>query len=174
MKQILTYLAVYLLSSSILCAGGATSVIEFSKITSVELKEKKVILKGEGMFSMRAVTTQEHQSGNSSIWGQPAQKIQIKVDQAVVEIIPYFSQEDIHGVPPGGKGKNDPKMMKFSEEFWARMYPKYEKIRVGDKATLYFQGEQAIISGGALRFVRGWGSIDIKEKVKVQQTKNPS
>ena len=135
MKTTLLQCLLFLAFPMIALAGGNSSVVEIENVVEIKVEEKRITLKGSAVIKRRVISTKE--KGDTSVFGQPAQWLHAKVDQAVFEIVPYFTP-DIQGVPTGGHSQEE--LKRLSEKWWKRTHADALKIKKGDSVTIGYQG----------------------------------
>ena len=143
-------------------AGGNTSIVNLSEVHSVKVEEGRITIVGSGLVEFRAMTDKEHQTGADQVFGQPAQSVRIRVTEGTFEIIPYFSDPAIKGVPTGGHSAEALKQM--SGNWWTDMMKTYKIIKVGDRITIGYQEDKITLSGFQVQSIVGAGGVEIHPK----------
>ena len=143
-------------------AGGNSSIVEITKVTSIEIEEGKVIIKGEGMLRKRVMSDAEH--GDSTAFGQPTQMLHARTRDGVFEIVPYNSRFDISGVPGTYKeGQEIPDEVKAqTKKFWDGLIATAKQVKVGDAVTIGYQREKMTITSVYVTHIVGAGSLRIE------------
>lgn len=150
-------------------AGGNTSIVEISSVTSVKIEEQKITIVGTGVVRFPVMTTTEHQTHSDEILGQKIQWVYAKTTSGVFEIIPYFSRDDIEGVGTGGHASQELKTL--GAKWWAEAVETCKRIKAGDRITIGYQGDLRLIGGYQVKSAVGWGSVTIRpDKTNVEQT----
>lgn len=160
MKSIYLYLLVVTLLTQVLHAGGNSTVVRLSHVDKITIEDDKIIIVGDGMASKRIMTSEEHK--DSSVFGRPTQMNHAKITNGVFELIPYFSRQDIEGVPTGGHTSDELKIL--SDTWWAETLKTAKKVSVGDSVTIGYQGDIVTISDFTLKRIVGWGSVRINSR----------
>ncbi|MFT5469363.1 MAG: hypothetical protein ACI8UO_004483 [Verrucomicrobiales bacterium] len=142
-------------------AGGNSSMVEITKVTSIEIEDGKIIIKGDGMLRKRVMSDAEH--GDSTAFGQPTQLLHARTRDGVFEIVPYNSRFDIFGVPGGIKeGDEIPEEMKArNKEHFDGLIAIAKQVKVGDAVTIGYQREKMTITGVYVTHIVGAGSLRI-------------
>lgn len=135
-------------------AGGNTSIVEIDKVSEVKVEENKITIQGSAVVKRLVMSTVE--MGDATVFGQPAQWLYAKVENAVFEIVPYFSP-GIEGVPTGGH--NDEELKLLSDKWWEATRADAAKIKTGDSLTIGYQGDQTVISGMRVTKIVGYGTL---------------
>ncbi len=138
-------------------AAGNTSIVHLSEVQSVKVEPGKVTIIGTGHVEFRIMTDRE--PANSSVFGQPAQLVRAVTTRGTFEIIPYFSDPKIKGVPTGGHDADE--LKKLSKQWWEDMKGGYAKVRAGDSVTIRYQEDQITLSEFRIQKIIGAGSLTI-------------
>jgi len=160
--QILLFSLFSLFGSGSAMAGGNTSIVNLSEVHSVKVEEGRITIVGSGFVVFRAMTDKEHQTGADQVFGQPAQTVRMRVTQGTFEIIPYFTDPGIKGVPTGGHSAEALKQM--SGNWWADMMKTYKTIKVGDSISIGYQEDRITLSGFQVQSIVGAGGVEIHPK----------
>jgi hypothetical protein len=96
------------------------------------------------------------EKGDATAFGQPAQWVHAKVDEAVFEVVPYFTP-DIEGVPTGGHSEEELKQL--SDKWWPPTHAEAKRIKVGDAITIRYQGNRTTINGLRVTKIVGYGGF---------------
>lgn len=147
---------------SLAFAGGNTSIAELSEVHSVKVEDHKITIVGSGFVIFRAMTDEKHQTNNDAVFGQPAQTVHIRATRGVFEMIPYFSNPEIKGVPTGGHTNEE--LKKLSKKWWSEQMLTFKKIKAGDSITIGYQQDQTTLSEFQVQGIIGAGSVTIHPK----------
>ena len=135
-------------------AGGNTSIVEIDRVSEIKVEEKRITIKASAVIRRRVMSTAE--KGDTTVFGQPAQWLHAKVDEAVFVVVPYDSP-DIEGVPTGGHSEEELKQL--SDTWWKDTIAKAAQIKVGDAVTIGYQGDQTTINGVRVTRIIGYGTF---------------
>lgn len=152
-------------SASIVLGAGNTSIVHLSEVHSVKVEPRKITIIGSGYVEFRMMTDLE--TATSSVFGQPAQLVRARTSRGTFEIIPYFSDPEIKGVPTGGHSVEN--LKDNSEKWWADMQKSYASIRVGDAVTIGYQEDRTILSEFQVQKITGAGSVSFPKRPKAEQ-----
>lgn len=98
--------------------------------------------------------------GDASAFGQPAQMLYAKVEDAVFEVIPYHEGgPGITGVP---MGRMNEEAKARSRKWWEGSLASAKQIKVGDKLQIGYQRERMTISGVHVTHIVGSGSLTVQ------------
>ena len=158
MKTPLFVLCAIIALSQIVRAGGNTSIVEVDRVSEITIEDDRIIIKGNAVIKRRVLSTKE--KGDTSVFGQPAQWLHAKVENAVFEVVPYFTH-GIEGVPAGN---NEEELKRLSEEWWKSIHAAAKEIKKGDSVTIGYQGDRTTILGYHVTKIVGYGSVSVKEK----------
>ena len=153
-------LAILLLASQWVHAGGNTSIVDISSVTSLKIEARKITIVGTGVVRFPVMTTAEHQTNSDKVFGQRVQWVYAKTTDGVFEVIPYNSRSDIEGVPTGGH--SDEELKALSVKFWAEAVETCKRIKVGDRITIGYEGDQRLLGGYRVKSATGWDSVTIQ------------
>lgn len=159
MKSLLLGLAIVLATPLLALGGGNSSIVEISKVTEITFDLEKITIKGSGIVKRRVMSTKE--KGDDRVFGQPAQWLHAKVDEAVFEIVPYFTP-GIVGVPTGGH--SDEELQALSDKWWASTLKSAAKIQVGDQVRIGYQGDITTINGYQVTKMVGYGTASVTKE----------
>jgi len=151
-------MGVVLGTAQLVLAGGNSSIVEVT-VKSIEIEDEKVIVKGSGMLRKRVMSDAEH--GDASCFGQPAQMLYAKGDEATFEVGPYHVGDDIKGVPMGRLTEEGIAQCK---EWWKGTLEDARQIKAGDKLQIGYQRERLTIVGVRVTHVVGSGSLTVQEE----------
>ena len=87
----------------------------------------------------------DHAHGDSTVYGQPAQLLHARANDATFEIVPYFitdEDEEFDGVPAG---PNREEARALSEKWWGWTLEAARRLKPGDAATIGYQSERLTI-----------------------------
>lgn len=160
MKPILLTIVGLLASISIVLGGGNTSVVHLTEVHSVKVEPEKVTIIGTGHVELRIMT--DRKPATSSVFGQPAQLVHARTTRGTFEIIPYFSNPEVKGVPTGGH--NSDELKKLSKQWWEEMKERYASVRAGDSVTIGYQQDRITISEFQIQKIIGAGSLTVNSK----------
>ena len=149
-----------LASASIVLGGGNTSIVQLSEVHSVKIEPRKITIIGSGYVEFRILTDLE--TATSSVFGQSAQLVRARTSRGTFEIIPYFSDPEIKGVPTGGHDAEE--LRQLSGKWWADMRKSYASIRVGEAVTIAYQQDRSIISEFQVQKITGAGSVSVSKQ----------
>ncbi|MGI9244838.1 MAG: hypothetical protein ACR2RV_28805, partial [Verrucomicrobiales bacterium] len=93
-----------------------------------------------------------------------AQLVSAKTTHGTFEIIPYYSDPEIVGVPSGGHEADE--LKRLSAKWWKEMKVTYTSVRPGDSVTIGYQQDRITISEFQIEKIRGAGSLTINSKAK--------
>ena len=147
-------------SASIVLGGGNTSIVHLSEVHSVKIEPRKITIVGSGYVEFRVMTDLE--TATSNVFGQRAQQVRAKTSRGTFEIIPYFSDPEINGVPTGGHAAEE--LRQLSEKWWVEMQAAYASIRVGDVVTIGYQEDRTTLSEFQVQKITGAGSVSVDLK----------
>ena len=147
-------------SASIVLGGGNTSIVHLSEVHSVKVEPEKITIIGTGHVELRIMTDRE--PATSSVFGQPAQLVRAITTRGTFELIPYFSDPKIKGVPTGGHDADE--LKRQSKQWWEEMKEGYASVRAGDSVTIGYQEDQITISEFRIQRIIGAGSLTIHPK----------
>ena len=105
-----------------------------------------------------------HQTNSDTILGRQVQWVYATASDGVFEVIPYFSESSIEGVGTGGHSTEELKTL--STKWWAETIATFKRIKVGDRITIGYQGDQRLIGDYAVKRAVGWGSITLHSEKK--------
>jgi hypothetical protein len=159
MKTPLVVLCSIIALSQIVRAGGNTSIVQVGRVSEITIEDQRIIIKGNAVIKRRVLSAEE--KGDTSVFGQPAQWLHAKVENAVFEVVPYFTP-GIEGVPTGSN--NEEELKRLSEEWWKSIHTAAKEIKVGDSVTIGYQGDRTTILGYRVTKIVGYGSVSVKEK----------
>jgi hypothetical protein len=160
MKTILSVVTAFFVSASGILAGGNTSIVHLSEVHSVKIEPEKITIVGTGYVELRLIPN--NKDAKSSVFGQPADLIQARTTRGTFEIIPYFSDPDIVGVPTGGHSAEE--LAKLSKQWWKENNETYAKVRKGDSIVIGYQEDLVTLSKLEIKKIIGAGTISIKTK----------
>lgn len=157
MKSVLLALGMVLGMLQCVEAGGNSSIVNIT-VTSIAIEDRKITIKGSGMLQKRVMSDAEH--GDASCFGQPAQMLYAKVQDAVFEVIPYHEGgTEITGVP---MGRPNEEAIERSLKWWKGTLDSAKQIKVGDKLQIGYQRERMTISGVHVTHILGSGSLRVQ------------
>ena len=149
-------------------AGGLSSQAVIDEVREIVVEDGKVTIKGDGMISMRRMTSEEH--GDSRVFGQPTQMVHARVRDGVFEIIPYFGRDEIKGVPTGGHSQEELKAL--SDRQWEGLLKLAATIKVGDAITINYQRDRMVSTNFQVREVTGSGSVEVRPRQQPEAAKS--
>jgi len=156
MKNLLLRIFAIVALPQLVVAGGNTSIVEIKEVSEIKIEDKKVIIKGSAVVRRRIMSPAE--KGDTTVFGQPAQWIYAKADNAIFEIVPYFTP-GIKGVPGGGREKE---MKRLRDKQWTGLLASAATTKKGDTITIGYQGDQTIFDSFYLSKIVGFGSLTKK------------
>ena len=139
-------------------AGGNTSIVHLSEVESVKIEPHKITVIGTGYVIFWVVTDSETVKTS----GKSEQLVRVKTSNGIFEIIPYFSDPEIKGVPTGGHSAENLKQL--SDKGWAEMQKSYARISVGNSATIWYQQDRITLSESQVQKITGAGAVDVPKK----------
>ena len=158
----------FFLTSCVARSGGNTSVVKLSAVHNIKIEEGKITIVGSGFVVFRAMTDKEHQTESSQVFGQPTQVVHMRTTKGIFDIIPYFSDLKIKGVPTGGHSSGE--LKRLSKKWWAELMETCKSIKVGDSITIGYQADKMTISEFKVQHIIGAGSVRINpENIKAEQ-----
>lgn len=126
----------------------------------MKVEPEKITIIGTGHVEFRIMTDRE--PADSSVLGQPAQFVRAITTRGTFEIIPYFSDSKIIGVPTEGHDADE--LNKLSKQWWGEMKETFGSVRAGDSVTIGYQQDQITISEFRIQRIIGAGSLTIHPK----------
>ena len=126
----------------------------------MKVEPDKITIIGTGYVELRIMTDSE--AATNSVFGQPAQLVRAKTTRGIFEIIPYFSDPEIRGVPTGGHDADA--LRKLSTQWWKDMKDTYASVRAGDCITIGYQQDRITISEFQIQRIIGAGSLSVNPK----------
>jgi hypothetical protein len=160
MKSISHIIGGFLASVSLVLGGGNTSVVHLSEVHSMKIEPEKITIIGTGYVEMRIMT--DRQFAASEVFGRPAEMVRSITTRGTFEIIPYFSNSEINGVPTGGHDRDE--LRKLSEQWWKETEKTSANFRPGDSVTIGYQEDRITISEFQVKTILGAGSLTIIPK----------
>lgn len=139
-------------------AGGNTALVEIDEVSDIKVEDKRITIQGSAVIKRRIMSTAE--KGDSTVFGQPAQWFHAKVENAVFEVVPYFTP-GIKGVPTGGH--TDEELQRLSADWWAATHANAKNVKKGDAVSISYQGDQTTINGVRVTRIVGYGGVQVKE-----------
>ena len=134
-------------------------MVEIASVTSLKLEGDKITIVGTGVVRFPVITTEGHQTNSDTVLGQQAQWVYAKTSEGIFEIIPYDSDDSIEGVSSGGHPTEESRAL--SAKWWADTLKTFKRIKVGDRITIGYQGDQRIVGAYKVKSAVGWGSLTL-------------
>ncbi len=127
---------------------------------SIKVEPEKITIVGTGYVELRIIT--DNKAAKSGAYGQPADLVRARTARGIFEIIPYFSNPDIVGIPTGGHDTEE--LKKLSKQLWKEKSESYAKVREVDSLVISFQEDRIILSRFEIQKITGAGSVTITTK----------
>ncbi|MDQ8192691.1 hypothetical protein [Roseibacillus persicicus] len=147
------------LSVSQLRAGGASSTLQFNRISSVEVQDEKIILKGSFIIHMRLVHENSEFFENGR--AKNSSEISSRVKEGTVILVPDYSDSTIANLYVGGAKPEDvlKKHKTMFEQLWQMNLESARALGDTQKVSISFQGVRVTITGGRIVEVCGYGRL---------------